>query len=85
MKYEVKYYDVWWDEVHTYECKADSEDAAKISFRRNVSSNVQRYKILMVKEKEKMLVNEFQWRFAFTKQVLEKYIFYLKIRNTSSI
>ena len=39
MKYNVKYYD----------CKADSEDAAIISFRRNVSSNVQRYKILMVK------------------------------------
>lgn len=35
MKYNVKYYD----------CKADSEDAAIISFRRNV----QRYKILMVK------------------------------------
>lgn len=80
MKYEVKYYDVCCDEVHTYECKADSEDAAIISFRRNVSSNVQRYKILMVKEKEKekMLVNEFQWRFAFTKQVLEKYIFLYK-------
>lgn len=78
MKYEVKYYDVCCDEVHTYECKADSEDAAIISFRRNVSSNVQRYKILMVKEKEKMLVNEFQWRFAFTKQVLEKYIFLFK-------
>lgn len=76
MKYEVKYYDVCCDEVHTYECKADSEDAAIISFRRNVSSNVQRYKILMVKEK--MLVNEFQWRFAFTKQVLEKYIFLFK-------
>lgn len=75
MKYEVKYYDVCCDEVHTYECKADSEDAAIISFRRNVSSNVQSYKILMVKEKRKMLVNEFQWRFAFTKQVLEKYIF----------
>lgn len=30
---------------YTYECKADSEDAAIISFRRNV----QRYKILMVK------------------------------------
>lgn len=25
-----------------------------------------------------MLVNEFKWRFAFTKQVLEKYIFLFK-------
>lgn len=79
MKYKVKYYDVWCEEFHIYDCKADSEDDAIISFRRNVSSNVQRYKILMVKEvKEKMLVNEFQWRFAFTKQVLEKYIFLFK-------
>lgn len=38
-------YDVCCDEVHTYECKDDSEDGAIISFRRNV----QRYKILMVK------------------------------------
>lgn len=49
MKYEVKYYDVWWDEINTYECKADNKDDAKISFRINVSSNVQRYKILKIK------------------------------------
>lgn len=27
MKYKVKYYDVWYDEVSTYECKADNEIA----------------------------------------------------------
>lgn len=49
MKYLVKYYDVWWDEINTYECKADNKDDAEISFRINVSSNVQRYKILKIK------------------------------------
>lgn len=34
MKYKVKYYDVWYDEVSTYECKADNENDAEISFRR---------------------------------------------------
>lgn len=53
MKYKVKYYDVWYDEISTYECKADNEDAAEISFRKNVSSNVQRYKILKVKGERK--------------------------------
>ena len=53
MKYKVKYYDVLYDEVSTYECKADNENAAEISFRRNVSSNVQRYKILKVKGERK--------------------------------
>lgn len=52
MKYKVKYYDVALDEVRIYECKAVNEDAAIISFRRNVSTNIQRYKILKVKEKE---------------------------------
>ena len=52
MNYEVKYYDLCWGEVSTYECKAYSKSDAEISFRRNVSSNVQRYKILKVKEKK---------------------------------
>lgn len=34
MKYKVKYYDVWYDEISTYECKADNKDAAEISFRK---------------------------------------------------
>lgn len=29
MKYKVKYYDVWYDEVSTYECKADNEMTLK--------------------------------------------------------
>lgn len=36
----MKYYDVWYDEISTYECKADNE-------------NVQRYKILKVKGERK--------------------------------
>lgn len=44
MKYKVKYYDVWYDEVSTYECKADNENDAE---------NVQRYKILKVKGERK--------------------------------
>lgn len=53
MKYKVKYYDVCCDEVSIYECNADNEDYAIIFFRRNVSSNVQRYKILKVKGERK--------------------------------
>lgn len=53
MKYLVKYYDIWLDEVNVYKCKADNENGAEISFRKNVSSNVQRYKILKVKEERK--------------------------------
>lgn len=32
MKYKVKYYDVWYDDVSTYECKADNEMPLKYLF-----------------------------------------------------
>ena len=45
----MKYYNVCWNELNMYECKADNKDDTEISFRINVSSNVRRYKILKIK------------------------------------
>lgn len=46
----MKYYNVCWNEIKMYECKADNKDDTEISFRINVSSNVRRYKILKIME-----------------------------------